>query len=185
MSAAPLPDGWIVQYDPNTKRNFYASTATGKVQWEPPVAQQLAAPTTPNHSGAPGMLAPGMLGIFRDGVTILRYLYAAGLVPGLCPVCQQQPVYPGHPTCSKTCASKYQPTPATTTPVIASAPGMQTPEFWASFVTVSRSCAMCMQQGQCPVFALCASSNLCILAIQPAARLARRNTSRGLIRLEC
>ena len=56
IGPAPLPDGWIVQYDPNTNLNFYANTATGKVQWEPPVSQKPAAPTTPNH--APGMQAP-------------------------------------------------------------------------------------------------------------------------------
>ncbi|ORZ26862.1 hypothetical protein BCR41DRAFT_177656 [Lobosporangium transversale] len=33
---APLPPGWIAQYDATHQRNFYVDTATGKSQWDHP-----------------------------------------------------------------------------------------------------------------------------------------------------
>jgi hypothetical protein len=35
-NAPSLPAGWVVQVDPSSGRQFYANTATGQTQWEPP-----------------------------------------------------------------------------------------------------------------------------------------------------
>ncbi|RMD41186.1 hypothetical protein DV735_g3965, partial [Chaetothyriales sp. CBS 134920] len=37
-SLPPLPPGWIAQWDQNSQRYFYVEQATGRTQWEAPVA---------------------------------------------------------------------------------------------------------------------------------------------------
>src|ERR1700753_3264443 len=36
---AQLPPGWIMQWDPNSRRHFFVEQATGRTQWEPPIWQ--------------------------------------------------------------------------------------------------------------------------------------------------
>ncbi|KAF8980321.1 hypothetical protein BGZ46_004358 [Entomortierella lignicola] len=57
---APLPTGWISQFDPKHQRNFYVYTATGQTQWEhpgshapPPYAPPAAAPSSAPSSAPP------------------------------------------------------------------------------------------------------------------------------------
>ncbi|KAF9120355.1 hypothetical protein BGX30_003210, partial [Mortierella sp. GBA39] len=51
---APLPEGWISQFDSTHKRNFYVYTASGKTQWEHPAAGN----PPPPYSAAPGPTPP-------------------------------------------------------------------------------------------------------------------------------
>ena len=39
-----LPQGWLEQFDPNTKRPYYVNTATGQSQWEKPAPAPAPAP---------------------------------------------------------------------------------------------------------------------------------------------
>ncbi|RMZ77406.1 hypothetical protein DV738_g4365, partial [Chaetothyriales sp. CBS 135597] len=51
----PLPPGWIAQWDQNSQRYFYVEQATGRTQWEAPVAAY-GAPSgyaPPSGYGAP------------------------------------------------------------------------------------------------------------------------------------
>ncbi|KAI8973515.1 hypothetical protein BDF20DRAFT_882796 [Mycotypha africana] len=52
----PLPQGWISQYDPNSKRFFYVYTPTALCQWEHPADKPLnaAPPRSPNAAGRAG-----------------------------------------------------------------------------------------------------------------------------------
>ncbi|KAJ3235004.1 hypothetical protein HDU81_000949 [Chytriomyces hyalinus] len=49
----PLPPGWIMQTDPNTRAAFYVNTATGQSQWTAPPMQYAPPPGNP-----PGQYAP-------------------------------------------------------------------------------------------------------------------------------
>ncbi|KAJ3242162.1 hypothetical protein HDU78_001480 [Chytriomyces hyalinus] len=49
----PLPPGWIMQTDPNTRAAFYVNTATGQSQWTAPAMQYAPPPGNP-----PGQYAP-------------------------------------------------------------------------------------------------------------------------------
>ncbi|RMZ77577.1 hypothetical protein DV737_g4266, partial [Chaetothyriales sp. CBS 132003] len=52
-----LPPGWLAQWDQNSQRHYYVEQATGRTQWEPPVASYGAPPASygapPASYGAP------------------------------------------------------------------------------------------------------------------------------------
>ena len=57
-SPSPLPPGWIMQWDPNSHRNYYVETATGRTRWEPPALQHTQNPPPlarpPGHDASRG-----------------------------------------------------------------------------------------------------------------------------------
>ncbi|KIW07131.1 uncharacterized protein PV09_02003 [Verruconis gallopava] len=60
-SGLHLPPGWIQQWDPNSQRNFYVDTATGRTQWEPPAFSPppLQGSYAPPPGGYPPASTPG------------------------------------------------------------------------------------------------------------------------------
>ncbi|KAG0055986.1 hypothetical protein BGZ83_006753 [Gryganskiella cystojenkinii] len=96
---APLPAGWISQYDANHKRYFYVETASGKTQWEDPRATAAPPPYSAAPSASPATTAPATEKGFGNmlGAAAGAYAHHPQPQPGYGQPAYPPSQYPQHP----------------------------------------------------------------------------------------